>query len=341
MTEKSPLPVDHPTIQASKIGVLLVNLGTPDAPTAPAVKRYLAEFLSDTRIVDYPRAFWLPLLHGVILNVRPAKTAKVYEMVWHKETDESPLRFYTRRQAENLAASFGDELMIDWAMRYGNPSVASRLEHLKNEGCDRILVIPLYPQYSATTSASVTDAVFATMMKTRWQPAIRTAPAFHDHPLYIEALKAITTTTLADLDWTPEKMVISFHGIPKRYFDEGDPYHCHCAKTARLLREAMGWTEEFAPLTFQSKFGREEWLGPATEETIVDYAKGGIKNIGVITPGFVADCIETLEEIDIVARNAFEEAGGEKFTTISCLNDSPAINDLLKEIVQTETSGWR
>jgi len=341
INDNQHLPPMHPDIPREKIGVLLVNLGTPDAPTASAVKRYLAEFLSDKRVVDYPRALWLPLLHGVILTVRPAKTAKTYKLVWREESNESPLRYYTREQATKTQIAIGEHITVDWAMRYGNPSVESRLNALKNTGCRRILIIPLYPQYSATTTASVNDAVFSTLMKTKWQPALRTAPAYHDHALYIEALKEATQSTLASLSWKPEKVFISFHGIPKRYFDEGDPYHCHCAKTSRLLRNAMGWTEEFAPMTFQSKFGREEWLGPPTEETIVSEAKKGVKNIAVITPAFVSDCIETLEEIGIAARDAFTDAGGENFAAIECINDSPPTIDLLKAIIETETAGWR
>lgn len=334
-------PAAHPSIPPEKIGVLLVNLGTPDAPTPAAVRRYLAEFLSDQRVVDFPRAFWLPILHGVILRVRPAKTAKTYQMVWREQSNESPLRYFTREQARLTQDAVGDGITVDWAMCYGNPSIASRLDVMRQDGCRRILIVPLYPQYSATTSASVNDAVFRALMKTRWQPALRTAPAFHDHPGYIEALKTVTEKSLAALPWQPDKIIISYHGIPKRYFDEGDPYHCHCAKTSRLLRDAMGWTDDFAPMTFQSKFGREEWLGPPTEATIVDYAKNGVKNIAVITPAFVSDCIETLEEIGIAAKEAFTNAGGENFSAIACLNETPSMISLLTTMIETETSGWR
>lgn len=338
MTAKTGAP-DHPTIPAPKIGVLLVNLGTPDAAEAGAVRRYLREFLSDERIVDLPRALWLPVLYGVILNVRPAATARNYAKIWRKESNESPLRYFTRRQSDLLNEKL-DGAVVDWAMRYGNPSVASRLEAMKDNGCERILVIPLYPQYSATTTASVADAVFDAVKSMRWQPAIRMAPAFHDEPAYISALAAVTRRHLAARAQAPERVVVSFHGLPQRYFDAGDPYYCHCSKTARLLREEMGWTEEFAPMAFQSKFGREKWLEPATEETIGNLAGEGVKSLAVIMPGFVSDCIETLEEIDIAARETFMTAGGETFTSIPCLNDAPEMIDLLDVLASRETAGW-
>lgn len=333
-------PADHPQIKQGRIGVLLVNLGTPDAPTAPAVRRYLAEFLSDQRIVDLPRALWLPILHGVILNVRPAATAKNYAKIWRGDTDESPLRYYTRAQADALSEKKTDRMTVDWAMRYGAPSIAERLDALKQQGCDRILVVPLYPQYSATTTASVADAVFKAASTMRWQPALRIAPPFHDDPAYIDALAAVTQRRFKETGWSPERVVISFHGLPQRYFDAGDPYHCHCAKTARLLRAAMGWTEDFAPMAFQSVFGREKWLEPATEDTIKALAQKGVKKLSVITPGFVADCIETLEEIGIAARETFLQAGGEAFDAIPCLNDAPEMIDLLQTIMRRETAGW-
>ena len=333
------LPSDHPTIPAEKVGVLLVNLGTPDAPTPSAVRRYLREFLSDERIVDLPRILWLPILHGIILNTRPAVTARNYAKVWLQDQDESPLRYYTRQQSDALAEAMPG-VSVDWAMRYGSPSISDRIKKMQADGCSRIFVLPLYPQYSATTTGSVHDAVFDAVKNLRWQPAIRTAPAFHDAPDYISALAAVTRRQLDALDWSPERMVISFHGLPQRYFDSGDPYHCHCAKTARLLRDAMGWSDEFTPLAFQSKFGREKWLEPATEDTIIAAARDGIKNIAVITPGFVSDCIETLEEIDIAARASFIEAGGEKFSAIACLNDAPEMVRLLQSITRRETAGW-
>ncbi len=339
LRSKDPKPAGHPPVPNETVGVLLVNLGTPDAPEPRAVRRYLKEFLSDERIVDLPRALWLPILHGIILNVRPAATARNYAKIWRAESNESPLRYYTRKQAQALAARF-DSVHVDWAMRYGAPSVSSRLEAMKEAGCTRILIIPLYPQYSATTTASVADAVFDAVRQMRWQPAIRMAPAFHDEPSYIDALAAVTRRHLEKEGFAAERVIISYHGLPQRYFDMGDPYYCHCAKTSRLLRDKMGWTEEFAPMAFQSKFGREKWLEPATDETIRKLAEEGVKNLAVIMPGFVSDCIETLEEIDIAGRKAFLEAGGEAFTTIPCLNDAPEIAALLEIIARRETAGW-
>ncbi|MEX6632684.1 ferrochelatase [Hyphococcus lacteus] len=332
-------PTAHPPVAEGRVGVLLVNLGTPEAPTTSAVRTYLREFLSDTRIVDLPRALWLPVLYGFILNIRPAATAQNYKKIWREESNESPLRYYTRAQAENLATHF-DDVTVEWAMRYGTPSISEKLNALKAAGCTRILVIPLYPQYSATTTASVTDAVFDAVKAMRWQPAIRIAPAFHDAGAYISGLAETTRQHFTKIGWQPDRIVLSFHGLPQRYFEAGDPYYCHCAKTARLLREKMGWSEEFAPLAFQSKFGREKWLEPAADETIKELAENGAKNIAVIMPGFVADCIETLEEIDIAARETFLSAGGEKFTAVPCLNDTPEMNTLLADIARRETAGW-
>ena len=333
-------PSDHPPLPPERVGILLVNLGTPDAPTPAAVRTYLAEFLSDRRIVDYPRAFWLPLLHGVILNVRPAKTARAYASVWREDSGESPLRYFTRRQAELLDAEIGEGALVEWAMRYGEPSIKSRIAALKDQGVRRLLVIPLYPQFSATTTASVHDAVFDAFQKMRWQPALRIAPAFHDHADYIAALADMTRDHFNSLGWEPERVVQSFHGLPERLLSEGDPYHCHCMKTARLLREKMGWSEGFAPVAFQSKFGPEKWLGPSTEETIKSFAAGGGKRLAVITPGFVADCLETLEEIGMAGRKAFLAAGGEHFTILPCLNDSRPMTRLLRAIADREASGW-
>lgn len=340
-TTQPKTPADHPKLLIGKVGFLLVNLGTPDAATPGAVRRYLAEFLSDKRVVDLPRALWLPLLHGVILNVRPAATARNYKKIWRTESDESPLRYYTRAAAEALAARQRGAIQVSWAMRYGSPSIRDQIAALQDAGCDRIVVAPLYPQYSATTTASVTDAVFTALQTLRWQPAIRIAPPFHDEPIYIDALAQKASSHLAALEWSPEKVILSFHGIPQRYFDNGDPYHCHCAKTARLLRAQLGWTDDFAPLAFQSKFGREKWLEPATDKMITDLAESGVKNLALMAPSFVADCIETLEELDIAGREAFIEAGGENFTAIACLNDSPAFIDVLDMLANRETAGWR
>jgi ferrochelatase len=334
-------PAGHPAIADGGVGVLLVNLGTPEAKTAASVRAYLAEFLADRRIVDYPRALWLPLLHGIILNVRPARTARAYAEIWRQDTNESPLRYFTRRQAERLAETLGPDIRVDWAMRYGAPSIRDRMSALIDGGARRILIVPLYPQYSATTTASVHDAVFDAMRSLEWQPALRLAPAFHDEPAYIAALKADAERQLNALPFQPERIVLSFHGLPQRYFDRGDPYHCHCAKTARLLREAMGWSAEFAPLAFQSRFGPGAWLSPSTDDTLVALAASGVRSVAVMTPGFVSDCVETLEEIAIRSRETFIEAGGADFAALACLNDGDGMIGLLQTLVRRETAGWR
>lgn len=308
----------------SPTGVLLVNLGTPEAPTAHAVRNYLSEFLSDPRVVDYPRWLWLPILYGVILNVRPARSARAYAKIW---TDEgSPLFFHTRNAARALGARIGN---VEFAMRYGQPSVRERINALANAGARRIVVAPMYPQYSRSTVASVEDAVTAAGATC----PVEILPPFFDRPLYIAALKARAETHLAGLDWAPERIVLSFHGAPKRWSADGDPYEDHCRETARRLRAAMGWSEDFAPLAFQSRFGREEWLGPPTDGMIKDLAAAGVRRLAVMTPGFMADCLETLEEIAIGGGELFHQAGGEAFTAIPCLNDSPETIDLLEDLV--------
>ncbi len=333
-----PKPADHPTIPAARVGILLVNLGTPEAPTPAAVRRYLAEFLSDRRVVDYPRILWLPLLHGVILTIRPARSAHAYRKIWTKSG--SPLRVYTEGAAKALAARLRPRAIVDFAMRYGEPRIASRIAALQAQGCDRILIVPLYPQHSRSTTASVGDAAFDALKALVWQPAIRMAAAYHDDPAYIGALARSARESLAALDWAPERIIISFHGAPRRHLTEGDPYHCHCMKTARLLRAAMGWSEAFAPVAFQSRFGREEWLGPATADTIAASARDGIRRLAVITPGFLADCLETLEEIAMGGRDTFKASGGEQFAALPCLNDSVYMTDLLEALVAREAAGW-
>lgn len=334
---------DHPSFRLGRVGVLLVNLGTPDSTSVPDVRRYLAEFLSDRRVIDVNPVLWKLILHGVILRIRPPRTAEAYRKVWLAETDESPLRFHTRAAAEALQARLdpdAETVRVDWAMRYGNPAIRTRLAALQDEGCDRILVLPLYPQYSATTTAAVVDEVARRLLATRWQPAMRTMPAFHDDPAYIEAVAAGIRTHLDSLDWEPEVILASFHGLPRRYLAQGDPYHCHCAKTARLLRERLGLDEGRLRLTFQSRFGREEWLRPYTDETIEVLAGQGVKRIAVTMPGFVADCVETLEEIAIEARHTFEQAGGTHFTAIPCLNAGADAIDLYETLVRRQLGGW-
>jgi len=329
-----PLPADHPPVAAKKIGVLLVNLGTPDAPEKKAVKRYLKEFLSDKRVVEIPSIIWQPILRGIILNTRPAKSAEAYSLVWTE--DGSPLASYTRKQAEKLAGKM-DGVMVDWAMRYGNPSVKSRLDMMKAAGCDRILIAPLYPQYSGATTASVHDAVFDAIAAMRWQPAIRLLPAYHDDPAYIDALATSLDRDIAALDFVPDAIVASFHGMPQRTLELGDPYHCHCRKTARLLSEKMG--RELV-VAFQSRFGRAKWLEPATDTTLEALAGQGKKNIAIFAPGFSSDCLETCEELAIRGKEQFEAGGGEKFAYLPCLNDSDIGIDMLDILVRRELSGW-
>ncbi len=329
------LPAGHPPVATGKVGLLLVNLGTPDAPTKKAVKRYLKEFLSDKRVVEIPDILWQPILRGIILNTRPKKSAHAYGLVWTEEG--SPLAVYTRRQAEALAGNYGDDVHVDWAMRYGNPSVSSKMQALKDAGCERILVVPLYPQYSGATTASVHDAVFDAVKAMRWQPAIRMLPAYHDDADYINALKTSVETGLAGLDFEPDAVIASFHGMPKRTLELGDPYHCHCQKTARLLSEAMG---RELTIAFQSRFGPAKWLEPATDLTLEKLAQEGKKKVAIFAPGFVSDCLETCEELAIRGKEDFEAAGGERFAYIPCLNDSGIGINLLDNLVRRELAGW-
>ena len=336
------LPADHPPVLAPKVGVLFIALGTPDGHDPKSMRRYLKEFLSDRRVIDVNRALWWVILNGIILNTRPKKSGEAYAAIWNKELDESPLRTITRAQAEGVAARLADlpGVVVDWGMRYGNPSIRSRIQALKQQGCQRILFAPLYPQYAAPTTATANDEAFRVLMEERWQPAIRTLPQWHDEPAYIRALAGSVRAHLAVLDWEPEVVVASFHGVPKRYLELGDPYHCFCAKTARLLREELGWPEERLRLSFQSRFGREEWLRPYTDELFAELGQQGVKRIAVITPGFAADCLETLEEIAITGEEQFHAAGGEQFTFIPCLNASEPHLDLLESLVRGELQGW-
>ena len=337
----SDLPEQHSPVKRGKTGLLLVNLGTPDSTSWWDIRRYLREFLSDRRVIEVNPILWSLILYGPILTFRPAKTAHAYKKIWKQDTNESPLRFYTREQARKLGELMGtDEVIVDWAMRYGNPSIDSKLKALREEGCDRIAVIPLYPQYAAATTATVCDEVFRSLLNMRWQPTLRVAEPYHDHPLYIDALAQSLSAHLDSLDWEPEVILASFHGIPKRYFRAGDPYHCYCHKTARLLREKMGMDENKLRTTFQSRFGPEEWLQPYTDKTIEQLAQDGVKKIALITPGFAADCVETLEEINIAGRESFEEHGGTHFTTGPCLNESDPHIAMLKALAETTLSGW-
>jgi ferrochelatase len=329
------LPADHPAIPAPRIGVLLVNLGTPDAADAKSVRRYLAEFLSDTRVIEIPQILWQPILRGAILTTRPKKSAHAYAQVWRD--DGSPLAAITRLQAESLAGAFGPAVTVDWAMRYGTPAIADRLAALKDQGCERILIAPLYPQYCAATTATANDKAFAALAAMRWQPAIRTLPSYYDDPGYIAALKTSVEAALATIDFTPDGLVVSFHGMPARTLTLGDPYYCHCQKTARLLGEALG--RELI-VTFQSRFGRAKWLEPATDATLAALPGKGIKRIAIVAPGFSADCLETLEELDIRGRETFRAAGGERFAYLPCLNADPPGMAMLGNLIQRELAGW-
>ena len=342
MSEQNFLPVDHPKMAGGKVGVLLVNLGTPDGYDKKSMRRYLGEFLSDKRVIEWSRWFWYPILYGIVLNTRPKKSGAAYETIWNKKNDESPLRTFTRSQAQLLGQSLEDlpTIIVDWAMRYGTPSIKEKIDGLKENGCERILIFPLYPQYSASTTATVNDKAFEALSQMRWMPAIRTVYAYHDDPDYISALAASIKNHMATLDFEPEKFIASFHGIPISYFEKGDPYYCHCMKTVRLLREELGWDEEKLIISFQSRFGPEEWLQPYTDETFIKIAGENIKRIAVLNPGFASDCLETLEEIAFEGAEKFIEAGGTHFTHIPCLNDSRNGVILLEKIVRREIQGW-
>jgi ferrochelatase len=345
---KMVLPKDHPHVKPRKTGVLLLNLGTPDGTDYWSVRRYLSEFLSDKRIIDYPSIFWQPLLQGIILTSRPFKSGHAYSLVWDKERDASPIRVYTESQHEKLIAYFkkhhpeeSENLIFEWGMRYGNPSTKLGIEKLFDQGCDRIILFALYPQYSACTTGTAYDKAFETLEKMPRQPAIRTAEQWHDDPAYIDVLaQSVKDHIKLSGPNKPEHIIASFHGLPKRYLMNGDPYHCFCSKTARLLREKLKWKEEDWTTTFQSRFGPEEWLQPYTDKTIEALAEKGVKHLAIISPAFVSDCIETLEEINIGLREAFLEKGGETFTYIPCLNDRDDHIAFLAGRIKQELAGW-
>ena len=328
-------PTDHPVIPAPMVGVLLINLGTPDAPDPVSVRRYLAEFLSDRRIVEIPPLLWQPILRGAILTTRPKKSAHAYQQVWM--TEGSPLAVYTRATAQALQDAMGGGVLVDWAMRYGNPAIGERLKAMKHAGCDRILLAPLYPQYSGATTATANDAAFAALAKMRWQPAVRTLPPYHDDPAYIGALRRSIEGAITALSFRPDALLASFHGMPERTLKLGDPYHCHSVKTARLLGEALSIPVH---MSFQSRFGRAKWLEPETEATLAKLVREGVRNIAVATPGFSADCLETLEEIAMRAKEAFLAAGGENFAYLPCLNASAEAITLYQRLIGRELSGW-
>lgn len=325
-----------------KIGVLLVNLGTPDGYDKKSMRRYLREFLSDRRVIETSRWIWYPILHGVILNVRPAKSGVVYKSIWNTEKDESPLRTITRAQGEKLSLALADlpDVEVEWGMRYGTPSIAEKLNQLKDAGCGRIVIFPLYPQYSATTSASVSDKSFLALSAMRRMPAIRTVPSYHRDPVYIGALATSIRNHLADLDYEPEKIMAAYHGLPQAYCDRGDPYSEQCFETTQLLREELGMSEDRLITCFQSRFGPQQWLQPYMDKTLEQFGKEGMNGIAVFNPGFVADCVETLEEVAIEGKEIFEKAGGKNFTHIACLNDSTEGMMVIEEITRRELQGW-
>jgi ferrochelatase len=339
--EGAALPERHPATAHGRIGVLLLNLGTPEATSYWAMRRYLREFLSDRRVIEEPRWKWWPILNLVILTTRPGRRGRDYAKIWNRERNESPLKTITRAQAEKLATALADaRLVVDWAMRYGEPATRSRLDRLRAEGCDRILLVPLYPQYAAATTATACDNAFRALMEARWQPTLRVAPPYFDDAIYIQAVARSIAARCAALDWKPEALIASFHGMPQKNLERGDPYHCQCQKTSRLLREQLGWPAAMWHTTFQSRFGRDPWLKPYTIETVAELARAGVTRVVVVAPGFAADCLETLEELDMENRAHFLANGGEKFAYVPCLNDSAAGIEVLEHITRRELMGW-
>ncbi|AKQ41331.1 ferrochelatase [Aurantiacibacter atlanticus] len=332
------LPADHITVKSGRVGLLLVNLGTPEAPEKGAVRRYLGEFLSDKRVIEIPSLLWQPILRGIILNTRPAKSAAAYRKVWSERG--SPLAAITAQQAELLQPRLGDGVMVEWAMRYGNPSIPAKLEALKQAGCDRILLAPLYPQYCGATSATVVDKASEWLGDKRSQPAMRTLPPYYDDPAYISALTKDIGGQLDTLEFTPEVLLLSFHGMPQRTLELGDPYHCHCQKTARLLETALARSDIRMRATFQSRFGRAKWLEPATDAVLAEEAAKGTRRLAIAAPGFSADCLETLEELAIQGREQFEAAGGKQFAALECLNAREPGMAMLEAIMRRELAGW-
>jgi len=343
-TRPEHAPADHPKVAREKIGILLANLGTPDNYDYWSMRRYLNEFLSDRRVIDYPAWKWQPLLQLIILTKRPFTSGANYKSIWNHDKGESPLMTITKDQTAKLATAmqekYGENVMVDFCMRYGNPSTKSKVRAMVEAGCRKILFFPLYPQQAGATSATANDQFFRALMDEKWQPAVRTVPAYFEHPKFIDALAQSVERAYAALEEKPDMLVCSYHGMPKRYLLEGDPYHCQCQKNTRLLKERLDWDDTQICTTFQSVFGREEWLRPYTVEHVAELAKQGKKRIAVIAPAFSADCIETLEEINEEIAESFEHAGGEQFTYIPCLNDDDAHIGALSAVIETEISGW-
>jgi protoporphyrin/coproporphyrin ferrochelatase len=336
-----PLPPGHPPIKPRKVGLLLMNLGTPEATDYWSMRAYLKEFLSDRRVIEVNRYVWWVILNLIILTFRPTKSGKAYKQIWNTDKNESPLKTFTRAQAEKVSGALANsKLVVDWAMRYGKPPVKARLEALQAEGCDRIVLFPLYPQYSAATTATALDKAYDALKTMRWQPAIRTVPPYFDHPAYINAIAESLKNHIASLPWKPDRVLMAFHGLPREYLDKGDPYHCHCQKTARLVREKLGYSSDFAQLVFQSRFGPAEWLKPYAQDTVECLPAQGVKNLVMISPGFSSDCVETLEELSIGLEETFHENGGVNFSVVPCLNDSPLSITLLTQLATEELKGF-
>ena len=340
--DRAHWPPDHTAVAYGRIGVLLLNLGTPDATDFRSMRRYLKEFLSDRRVIEVPRLIWWPILNLIILQKRPGPKGKDYDRIWNKERNEGPLKTITRAQADKLALALAGEprVVVDWAMRYANPSTESRIKALQAQGCDRILLVPLYPQYAAATTATAADQAFRALMRMRWQPAVRVAPSWHDDPAYIAALAQSMRGHLEQLAFEPEIIVATFHGMPEKYLTQGDPYHCHCLKTSRLLREALGLAPERWTTSFQSRFGNDPWLKPYTDQTVAQLARSGTRRLAMVAPGFTADCLETLEELDVENRDIFMHNGGEQFAYLPALNDSAEGVSVIETVVRRELMGW-
>jgi ferrochelatase len=329
------------SLHGRRIGVLLLNLGTPDATDYRSMRRYLKEFLSDRRVIEEARLKWWLILNLIILTVRPGRRGRDYQKIWNRERNEGPLKTITREQAERLQAALADErIVVDWAMRYGNPAIATRLAWLQSRGCDRILLVPLYPQYAAATTATACDHAFRALMALRWQPAVRVAPPYFDEPVYVDAIATSIRDHLAKLDFEPDALMASFHGMPVTYAEKGDPYPSQCHETARLVRERLRWPQDRWHTTYQSRFGRDPWLEPYTIDTVARLARSGVRRLAIVAPGFSADCLETLEELDMENRQAFLAGGGERFAYIPCLNACPLGMRVVEDIVRRELAGW-
>lgn len=334
------IPAEHPKVPTPKLGVLLINLGTPDALDYWSMRRYLGEFLSDKRVVELPKFLWQLILQGPILTFRPKKSAMAYRQIWNNELDESPLRTFTRDQSDALQERLGDSVRVEFAMRYGNPSIPSLIKDMFDDGCWKIVCIPLYPQYASSTTGSVVDKIGDTLKSMRWQPTIRVSPPFYDDVEYIKLLAHSVQKQVDAIPEPPEVLMASFHGLPKEYLVKGDPYHCQCQKTARLLREALGWPEDRFKVAFQSRFGPKEWLQPYADKLIAELGHQGIKRIAVVSPAFISDCVETLEEIAIGLKETFQEAGGDDLIALDCLNASDEGMAMIEYLARRELMGW-